>query len=225
MEILEKTIEVDSRRRVGSVWAFPGSRSADCQGVFLLAHGAGAGMDHEFIDYFHRALVRAGFVAVKFNFPYKDEGRKAPDRQAVLEKTFERVLQEVRSHHSSATRVWIGGKSMGGRIASYLAAAGVAIQGAFFLGYPLHPPRRPGTLRTDHFPRLKCPLLFIQGSRDALCDLELLRRELTKVPGPASLHVIQGGDHSFAVPKKSGRSRDEVREEAIEVLLKWAAKT
>ncbi len=224
MKLLERTLAVDPRRSVGTVWAYPESQSAPVPAALVLAHGAGAGMDHEFVCYFHEHLCRAGFLTVKFNFPYKQDGRKAPDRGPVLEAAYRRVLSELHAHRPAPGRVLIGGKSMGGRIASYLAAAGDPLDGVFLLGYPLHPPRRPAQIRSSHFPEIRCPALFVQGSRDALCDLELLREALPSIPGPVQLHVVEGGDHSFSVPKKSGRSRDEVRREVLDVLTGWAGK-
>ncbi len=222
MKLLERTLAVDPRRSVGSVWAWPESESAAVPAALVLAHGAGAGMDHEFVCYFHEQLCRAGFLTVKFNFPYKQDGRKAPDRGPVLEAAYRRVLSEVHARRPAPGRVLIGGKSMGGRIASYLAAAGDPIDGVFFLGYPLHPPRRPVNIRSGHFGQIHCPALFLQGSRDALCDLGLLREALPSIPGEARLHVVEGGDHSFSVTKKSGRTNEEVRDEVLAVLVEWA---
>lgn len=220
MQLENRTVRVDNKRSVGSIWARPEFGSGP-EAAFVLAHGAGAGMDHEFICHFHEAFCRAGFLSVKFNFPYKQAGRKAPDRGSVLEDTYRSVVDAVASD-LSGSKIFIGGKSMGGRIASYLVAEGAPVAGAYFLGYPLHAPGRTDRLRTAHFPKLRRPLLFVQGSRDALCDLDLLREALAEAPGPTTLHVVEGGDHSFSVTKKSGRTQAEVRQEVLNTVVNWA---
>ena len=110
---------------------------------------------------------------------------------------------------------------MGGRIASHLAAAGEDVAGLVFLGYPLHPAGQPERLRADHLPEIRCPMLFVQGSRDRLCDLELLDKAIAPVRERCTLHIVAEGDHSFAVPVRTGRSRDEVWSEIIAVVSRW----
>jgi hypothetical protein len=178
-------------------------------------------MAHPFISTMHAGLAREGNVAVKFNFPYTEARRRAPDPRAVLERCFEAVLEAV-ARDSTIAPAWIaiGGKSLGGRIASYLAAGGAPVRGLVLLGYPLHPAGRPERLRSDHLPRIKVPMLFVQGTRDPLCDLALLRPLLAHLPH-ATLHTIEGADHSFRVPRRDGRSDADVWAEIVAVAARW----
>ena len=170
---------------------------------------------------FQRRLAEAGNLTILFNFPYKEQGRRAPDRQPRLEAALRAVLNRLRASQLHPSRVFLGGKSMGGRIASHVAASGEELDGLLFLGYPLHPPRRPEKLRTSHWPKIHCPGLFIQGTRDPLCDLDLLRRELQGFGGPATVFVVEGGDHSFRTPAKLGRTPDAVRSEVGREIKRW----
>jgi len=148
------------------VWAVPGNFDPGVGSALVLAHGAGAGMNHEFIRFFHEGLASNGVLSVKFNFPYMEAGRKAPDRSDKLEETFRKVLEVMTNDGLGADRIFIGGKSMGGRMASHLVARGTRVAGLVLLGYPLHPPGKPGQLRVAHFSEIRCPALFVQGTRD-----------------------------------------------------------
>jgi predicted alpha/beta-hydrolase family hydrolase len=140
----------------------------------------------------------------------------------VLEACYRSVLAAVRTDEAwRPPRVVIGGKSLGGRIASHLAAQGEAVDGVLLLGYPLHPPGKPEKLRVEHLPRISVPMLFFAGTRDPLCTLELLRQTLKRLVVPVKLHVIAEGDHSFVVPKRSGRTQEDVYEEIITVSSAW----
>jgi len=156
---------------------------------------------------------------VRFNFPYTERGDRAPDRAPVLEACYRAVLAQVRAD-LGGDRLVIGGKSMGGRMASHLAAAGEPLDGLVFLGYPLHPAGRPQQLRDAHLPRIAVPMLFLTGTRDALCPLDTLRPILARLP-QATLHVVDDGDHSFAVRKKSGRTAEMVLDELADATLAW----
>ncbi len=219
MEESTRRIEVDSLRVVDSRWCRP----ADWDGgtAVVLAPGAGAPMDHPFLVHVARALCGRGFLAVRFNFPYQTAGRRAPDRAPVLEATWRAVAAAVRAEGPHC--LVLGGKSMGGRIAAQVAAAGEPCDGLFFLGYPLHPPGRTEKLRDAPLRALHQPLLFVQGERDRLCDLGLLREILAGLAAPLTLHVIPEGDHSFKVPKRSGRTEGEVWDEIARVLGDWVA--
>lgn len=223
MQIFERTLAVDAKAQIGSVWARPQGWKRGSRSAVVLAHGAGAGMDHEFISDFHLKLAHEGYLTVKFNFPYKHAGRRAPDRGPRLEAAFRKLLEAVRAYSPRPKQLFVGGKSMGGRIASQLAAQGEPMSGLFLLGYPLHPPHRPERLRSEHLPSIGCPALFIQGTRDALCRLELLGPILSRQENPVRLQVIEGGDHSFNVLKRSGRTRTETRQEVLATLLDWLA--
>jgi len=120
-------------------------------------------------------------------------------------------------------RLFLGGKSMGGRVASHLAAAGAECEGLLFLGYPLHPAGKPERLRDGHLADIECPMLFVEGTRDPLCRLELLQPVLARLGNRARLHLIEGGDHSFRLPKRLGRSEREVWDEILEAAIDWMA--
>jgi uncharacterized protein len=189
----------------------------------IVAPGAGSDMTNPFLSAVHAGLADAGYVAVKFNFPYREAGRRAPDPRPVLERCYRAVLDAVVADPALAPPwVAIGGKSLGGRVASHLVAAGARVRGLILLGYPLHPPGKPDQLRSAHLPAISVPTLFLQGTRDSLADLALLRPILGRMPR-ARLHVIEGGDHSFAVPRRAGRSDADVWREIISVVTAWLA--
>jgi predicted alpha/beta-hydrolase family hydrolase len=189
--------------------------------AIILAHGAGSDMASPFMSTIHTGLAREGWVAVKFNFPYTEARRRAPDPRPVLERCYRAVVDAVAADRTLAPPwIAIGGKSLGGRIASYVAAAGAAVRGLVFLGYPLHPAGRPEALRADHLPGITVPMLFVEGTRDTLCDLDRLRPVLARLPH-ASLHTIEGGDHSFRVPRRTGRADEEVWAEIVQVVARW----
>ncbi len=190
--------------------------------LLILAHGAGNDMNSPLLSFVCEELAACGVAAMKFNFPYKENARKLPDPAPKLESTWRAVLARVRSDPKFAFgRVFIGGKSLGGRMASRVVAAGEAVDGLVFLGYPLHPAGKPQKQRTAHFPQISAPSLFIQGTRDALCDLELLRAALPQIPARTELHLVEGGDHSFARPKRMGIPEQETWRELVEVILLW----
>lgn len=186
----------------------------------VVAHGAGTAMDHPFLAAFAAGLAARGLAAVRFNFPYTERGDRAPDRAPVLEACYRAILAAVRADAALAGRLVIGGKSMGGRMASHLAAAGEPVDGLVLLGYPLHPAGRPGQLRAAHLPRIAAPMLFLTGTRDALCPLATLRPILAPLPH-ATLHVVDDADHSFAVRKKSGRTAAAVMDELADATSAW----
>jgi len=207
---------------VSAVVALPaGFRRPGRTPAVVLAHGAGSDMTSAFMSTVHSGLAREGYVAVKFNFPYTEARRRAPDPRPVLERCYRAVLDAVAADRALAPPwIAIGGKSLGGRIASYVAAAGAPVRGLFFLGYPLHPAGRPDALRADHLPGVPLPMLFVEGTRDTLCELDRLRPVLARLPR-ASLHTIEGGDHSFRVPRRTGRTDEEVWAEIVGVAARW----
>ena len=189
--------------------------------VVVLGHGAGSDMYNPFLVATQMALADAGYPAVTFNFPYREAGKKMPDARPVLERCYHAVLDAVRADPALApARVVIGGRSMGGRMASYLAAAGAPVHGLLLLGYPLHPAGRPDALRADHLAAIPVPMLFVQGTRDALAGLDLLGSVLAPLPR-ATLHLIEDGDHSFKVPRRSGRSEEDVRRDVAGAITAW----
>ena len=191
--------------------------------TLILAHGAGAPQSSAFMVDFARALARRGCQAVTFNFPYTEQGRRLPDRAPTLEACFRDVIAAIRARADLGTGpLVIGGKSMGGRIASHLAAQGLAdLAGLVALGYPLHPPGRPEQLRALHLARIRQPMLIVQGSRDAFGTPEELRPALVPLGATATLQVIEGGDHSFKVPKRGPITQEEVFERVQDEIARW----
>ena len=222
MQLENRKIIVDSKQEVSSVWAMPDDYVANSSSTVILAHGAGNDMHHAFMSYFHQAFAEAGLLSVKFNFPYTDAGRKAPDRMELLENTWRAVIQAVRTDSKLVPKqLFLAGKSMGGRVASHVVAKGEHCDGLIFLGYPLHPAKQTEKLRVEHWTNISCPVLFIEGTRDPLCDLELLKIEIKRFPAPTSLLVIEGGDHSFKVPKNLGRMGEEVLADVAFNAVAW----
>ncbi len=223
MQRLERTIAIDDATAVSSVWLVPEDYRPGGGDAVVLAHGAGTDMHAPFLSALHEALARRGLLAVKFNFPYREQGRRAPDRAPRLEAAWRAVLEALERDPLSPRRVFIGGRSMGGRIATHLAAAGAAVDGLVLLGYPLHPAGRPERERSAHLQAIPCPMLFVQGSRDRLCGLDRLRLLVAALEPRARLHVIEEGDHGFAVPQRSGRTEQEVWTEIEAVVADWIA--
>ncbi|MDE0032924.1 MAG: alpha/beta hydrolase fold domain-containing protein [Deltaproteobacteria bacterium] len=222
-------IPVDRGMQVSAVLAEPAAYRAGQTDVIVLAHGAGTDMHHPFMTFFHESLAKAGWLSVKFNFPYKELGRKAPDPGPRLGDAFERVLAHVRETLRPAPgRLFIGGKSMGGRIAANVAAreadAGEqGLAGLVFLGYPLHAPKRHDRLRADNLVKIAAPMLFVEGTNDPFCRLDLLAEVLERVRAPARTHVIEGGNHDFRVPKRLGREAEDIWREVVETICEWRA--
>lgn len=190
----------------------------------VLAPGAGAGHDHPFMVAFARGLAARGVQTVTFNFPYIERGRRVPDNAQTLESCWRNVARAVRSKAGASVPLFLGGKSMGGRIASQVVAAGtdeIAPSGLVFLGYPLHPPGRPDQDRTKHWPAIRVPALFVQGARDPFAEPEELRASVRRFAGAATVVVVDDGDHSFKVPRKGGRSQDAVHAEVQDTIVAW----
>jgi uncharacterized protein len=204
-------IEFSTHQSVTAI-AYPVAAQDRVGLTLILGHGAGAGQTSDFIVGFAGGLAARGIDTVTFNFSYMEQGRRIPDPNGSLEACYRAVIEAVHERiKSTGDGLAIGGKSMGGRIASQLAAAGVGdLAGLVFLGYPLHPPGRPDHLRAKHLMAIKAPMLFVQGSRDAFGTPDELRPIITQLEPPADLYVVQGGDHSFKVPKRSA-----IRQEAV----------
>jgi len=195
-----------------------GSDSASS--VLVLAHGAGADMNHEFMAHFAEELGSDSLAVARFNFRYIEAGRRSPDKQPVLEDTYRDVVQEIVDDRSPQ-RLFIGGKSMGGRIGSHIVASGTEANGLVYLGYPLHPPGRPERIRDAHLGDIKAPQLFVEGTRDPFCPLDTLAEVIGKRKLKAEVVVIDDGDHSLKVRKSSGRSTKQAWDEAIEAITTW----
>lgn len=186
----------------------------------ILAHGAGGNMESRLLVELQRRLAADSVAAMRFNFLYSESRKRAPDRRAHLEACWRSVADWTRST-LAPRNLFLGGKSMGGRMASHLAAEGYPLDGLFFLGYPLHPPGKTDSLRKDHLLQIRAPMLFVSGSRDPLCRLELLEPVIRALGGRATLHVIDEGDHSFKVPKRLRRDEAEIANEVYNVLHRW----
>jgi uncharacterized protein len=190
--------------------------------ALILAHGAGAGQHSTFMTSFATAFAELGLQTITFNFLYTEQGRRVPDRRPALEACYAAVIQAVKSELDRRMALFIGGKSMGGRIATHLAADDLAEspRGLVLLGYPLHPPGRPHERRDAHLPNVRCPMLFVQGSRDTFGTPTELEPVLATLRAPATLHVIEGGDHSFKVAK-GGPRQAQVLLEMQQAVVKW----
>jgi len=188
----------------------------DNRTAIILAHGAGQGMNSPFMNYFHTELADRGFVSVKFNFDYMDAGRHVPDAQPKLQARSRAVVEQVIADHRPE-RLIIGGKSMGGRVASNIAADTPGVNGLVFLGYPLHPPGKPDQMRDQHLYGQKIPMLFISGTKDPFAERSLLDRVVKRIGPNATLQWMEGGDHSL----KKGRKDTESLSMALEAIEKW----
>lgn len=183
---------------------------------FVMAHGAGAGMRHPFMQAMADALYQERIATTRFEFPYMAEGRKRIDARAILERTIFEAVDSARDK----LPLFAGGKSMGGRITSHLQ---LDVRGLIFLGFPLHPANKPSTDRAKHLTTVAAPMLFLQGTRDALCDLRRLRPVLRRLPD-ATLHVVKAADHSFAVPKRSGRTIEAILAELATTIARFVTR-
>jgi len=211
-------VELASDERVSAL-LYPAGKPHRGEVTLILAHGAGAGQTSDFMTSFAATLAARGLNVVTFNFLYMEQGRRVPDASQKLEACFEAVVTAVRKRNNGP--LIIGGKSMGGRIASQLASSGVEASGLLLLGYPLHPPGKPPQMRTKHLPAILCPMLFVQGARDPFGTPDELRPVLAKLKGRSELYVVEGGDHSFKVLKRAGISQDSVYEAVFDRIELW----
>jgi predicted alpha/beta-hydrolase family hydrolase len=191
--------------------------------LLVLAHGAGAGMQHSFMESLAAALADVHVATFRYQFPYLEQHRHVPDSPAVLTST---VIAAVATAHQLAPTLplFAGGKSMGGRMTSQASAKDslAPARGIVFVGFPLHPPKRPSTKRADHLAQVKLPMLFLQGTRDTLADLTLLRPICGKLGPLATLHIIDSADHAFHVLKRSGKTDSQVLQELAQTTAAWA---
>lgn len=197
-------------------------RPAACAALLVLAHGAGAGMRHSFMEAIAQRLAGQGIGTLRYQFPYIEARTRRPDPEPILFATVRAAIEAGRAA-SKGVPLLAGGKSMGGRMTSRAAAAepleGVA--GLVFLGFPLHPAGQPGVKRADHLVQVTLPMLFLQGTRDALADLDLLRPVLDRLGKRATLHVVDGADHMFHVLKRSGRTDEQALDELASAVAEW----
>jgi uncharacterized protein len=199
------------------------------QDAVVLAPGAGTDVLHPVLLEVAKGLAEAGHPVLLFNFPFTETGRKRPDHPGRLERAYIDAITWLRTRLGDQRGIFIGGRSLGGRIASRIAAQGVDTAGLVLLGYPLHPRRRRGDevdrtrLRTEHWDDLRVPVLFVQGDRDGLCDLDALEHErrLHLAQVPSQVHVVTGGDHAFGVRARDPRTTAEIMEHVRDIVVRW----
>ncbi|HET9576083.1 MAG TPA: alpha/beta family hydrolase [Nitrospira sp.] len=204
-------------------------RPDDARWLLVLAHGAGAGMHHPFMESLARELAACRVASLRYQFPYTQQRRKRPDAPAMLTATV-RAAVIAASEAASDLPLLAGGKSLGGRMTSLAFAeertatkADTArVRGVVFFGFPLHPPGRPGTQRAEHLARVQVPMLFLQGTRDTLADLALIRPVCAQLAPRATLYVVDTADHSFHVLKRSGKIDADVLRELARTVASWA---
>ena len=200
-------------------------RPNDARLLYVLAHGAGAGMRHPFLEAISQRLAEQGVATLRYQFRYIEQRSRRPDPPAVAAATVRAAVAEA-ARLAPGLPLVAGGKSFGGRMTSTAQAEEPlpGVRGLVFLGFPLHPPGRPDDKRAEHLARVTIPMLFLQGTRDEFADLELLRPVAKRLGDRATLHLVEGGDHSFKVPKKSGRSEGDVMGELARALVTWSLK-
>ncbi len=198
-------------------------RPANARWLLVLAHGAGAGMTHPFLERLARELASVGVATFRYQFPYMEQRRRVPDSPSVATAT---VAGAVRTAAKAAAGLplFAGGKSFGGRMTSQAASQGLleGVKGLVFFGFPLHPPNKPSTKRAEHLAKVQIPMLFLQGTRDTLADLALLRPICEDLGVRATLHIIETADHSFHVLKSSGKTDADALRELAETTASWA---
>ena len=194
----------------------------DARAVYVLAHGAGAGMRHAFMQAIAEGLAGRGVAVLRYDFPYMEQGSKRPDAPKVAQARVREAVVEARKRFPGLA-LFAGGKSFGGRMTSQAQAAEPlpGVLGLAFLGFPLHATGKPSNERAAHLADVKVPMLFLQGTRDALADLALLRPVIANLGERATLETFDQTDHSFHVPARTGRSADDVRGNLLEILVGW----
>jgi predicted alpha/beta-hydrolase family hydrolase len=206
---------------VGTVSALL-TKPANARACFVLAHGAGAGMRHSFMEQVAAGLAKRGIATLRYNFPYMENKQRRPDTPTVAHATIRAAVAEA-VRLCPGVKLIAGGKSFGGRMTSQAQAKTPlpGVHGLAFLGFPLHADGKPSTERAEHLARVDVPMLFLQGTRDRLADLGYLAPLIEELGSKASLHEVAGGDHSFLVLKKSGRSNEDAMEELLDALTAW----
>ncbi|MDB5883037.1 MAG: alpha/beta hydrolase [Ramlibacter sp.] len=192
------------------------------QACYVFAHGAGAGMAHGFMEQIASGLAQRAIAVLRFQFPYMQQGSKRPDSAAVAQAAV-RAAVRTAAHELAGLPLFAGGKSYGGRMTSQAQAAEPLenVRGLVFIGFPLHPAGKPAIARADHLAQVDVPMLFLQGTRDALADFDLIAAVTAKLGRRATLHAIEGADHSFNVLVRSGRTDAAVREELLDAMARW----
>src|SRR5881397_2002934 len=193
--------------------------------LYVLAHGAGAGMRHPFLETVARLLGERGIGTLRYQFPHMERRASRPDPPAVAAAAVRAAAAEA-ARLAPGLPLVAGGKSFGGRMTSTAQAEQPlpGVRGLVFLGFPLHPPGRPGDSRAEHLARVQIPMLFLQGDRDDFADLKLLKPVLEGLGDRATLHLVEGGDHSFKVLKRSGKTEADVMGEVADAMVDWTGR-
>lgn len=199
------------------------AKTDEARFLYVFAHGAGAGMNHPFMQRAAQALESRGIATHRFNFPYMQARRSRPDPPAVAEEAVRQAVADAARAHPGLP-ILAGGKSFGGRMTSQAQARQPipGVRGLVFFGFPLHPPGRPGTSRAEHLTGVDVPMLFLQGTRDEFAQLDLLREVVARLGDRATLYLIEEGDHSFKVPKRTGKTEADVMNELADTVQQWA---
>jgi predicted alpha/beta-hydrolase family hydrolase len=215
---LPLTLALASGTELSALLDAPSSPSA----CYVFAHGAGAGMDHPFMAAIAAGLAQRGIATLRFQFPFVQQGSRRPDPPAVAQAAVRAAVQEMTARFAGVP-LFAGGKSFGGRMTSQAQAAEPmpGLRGIAFVGFPLHPAGKPSTERAAHLTKVQVPMLFLQGTRDALAELELIRPMVQALGPRAALHVVDGTDHAFHVLARSGRTDEQVREELLDAMAGW----
>jgi len=200
-------------------------RPPDARLLYVLAHGAGAGMRHPFLEAVARALAEQKIATLRYQFPYMEQRARRPDPPAVAAATVRAAVAEA-ARVAPGLPLIAGGKSFGGRMTSTAQAETPlpGVRGLVFLGFPLHPPGRPADKRAEHLAQVRIPMLFLQGDRDEFADLKLLGPVIKQLGERATLHLVAGGDHSFHVLKRSGRTDGDVMGELVQAMVDWTGR-
>jgi len=212
------TLAVDETRRVSALFQRPSAASA----CFVLAHGAGAGMEHPSMATIAAELAARSVATLRFNFPYMENRSRRPDPPPLCHATVRAAVAEA-ARLAPKLALIAGGRSFGGRMTSQAQAIAPlpGVKGLAFLGFPLHPAGKPSAERAEHLREVKIPMLFLQGTRDELAKLELLQPLIDRLGARATLKLLQDADHSFHVPARTGRKDAEVRAEMLDALAAW----
>ena len=214
--MIERTLEFQvNQRRITGLLSSPDESSTGAH--FIYAPGAGSNLDDPFGQHLSQRLPDSGVALVRFQFPYMEDKKRRPDAPRILEETWGQVINRVRP---DAANLIIGGRSMGGRIASHLAAGGASVEGLALFAYPLRPPGGRAKIRDQHLTDISIPTLFCSGTRDAFGTPQELQEAAAKTPRSTVKH-LEGADHGFSVLKSSGRAREDVWREAADYLLAW----
>ena len=219
-------IHLGSQDHVSAILSVPDPFSEANGTGLIIAHGAGNDMNNPLLAAVADGLAAGGTAVMRFNFPYRDKGKKSPDSPKKLVHTWQCACEYMKQHQRvPVDRIIAAGKSMGGRVASQMVADGqMDVTALIFFGYPLHAPGRKDQLRDAHLYRIGVPMLFFAGTRDPLCDLEKLNRVLDNLKCPHDLEIIDGGNHSFTLPRSSSRPETDVHRQIVERSAAWIAK-